>query len=166
MNLKNLLNLQKTIFLKKNNIFAILLVLLIFIFDRFTKINIINNYSDNVFFISDFVNLDLIWNTGIGFGLLSVDSSFIYNLISVFIGLIILILFYVALISKTKDKLIFSVIIGGAIGNFYDRAIYKAVPDFIDVHYGNLHWFTFNTADIFITMGVLIFLFKRTERKK
>ena len=94
MNLKNLLNLQKTIFLKKNNIFAILLVLLIFIFDRFTKINIINNYSDNVFFISDFVNLDLIWNTGIGFGLLSVDSSFIYNLISVFIGLIILILFY------------------------------------------------------------------------
>ena len=166
MNLKNLLNLQKTIFLKKNNIFAILLVLLIFIFDRFTKINIINNYSDNVFFISDFVNLDLIWNTGIGFGLLSVDSSFIYNLISVFIGLIILILFYVALISKTKDKLIFSVIIGGAIGNFYDRAIYKAVPDFIDVHYGNLHWFTFNTADIFITMGVLIFLFKSTKRKK
>ena len=77
-----------------------------------------------------------------------------------------MILFYVALISKTKDKLIFSVIIGGAIGNFYDRAIYKAVPDFIDVHYGNLHWFTFSTADIFITMGVLIFLFKSTERKK
>ena len=62
--------------------------------------------------------------------------------------------------SKTSEKIIFSIIIGGAIGNLYDRLTYNAVPDFIDLHYNNFHWFTFNVADIFITIGILIFMIK------
>ena len=102
----------------------------------------------------------MIWNTGIGFGLFSTDASTLYNSITFLVGLIILILFFIAFRSKNLDKFIYSIIIGGAIGNFYDRLIYKAVPDFIDLHYNNFHWFTFNVADIFITLGIVIFLFK------
>ena len=155
----NLSRFNKLIF-KKSNLYVLLLITLIFTFDRLTKNLIINNFIEKTLYLNDFINLDLIWNIGIGFGLLSYDSLLIYNLITVLIGMVIIILIYIVIISHNLDKLIFSIIIGGALGNFYDRIIYNAVPDFIDLHYKTFHWFTFNVADIFITVGVLAMIFK------
>ena len=121
---------------------------------------IIRSFSDDTYYLNDFINLDLIWNIGIGFGLLSTDSSLLYNFVSIIVAIVIIYLIYILIISDNLDKFILSIIIGGALGNFYDRLIYKAVPDFIDVHYNNFHWFTFNIADIFITMGIMIFIIR------
>ena len=150
----------KNLIFKKQNILFALIILIIFIIDRISKINIINNFNENSYFINSFTNLDLIWNVGIGFGFLSTDSDLIYGMITLFIGLVILMLIYVLILSNNLDKLIYSMIIGGAIGNFYDRLTFKAVPDFIDLHYNNFHWFTFNVADIFITVGIMIFILR------
>ena len=158
MNLIKKFNEKKNMFLKKENILYLFSIILIFSLDRFTKNKIASNTEQNIYFLNEFVNFDLIWNTGIGFGLLSFDSLVIYNSITILIGLIILYLSYIAIASETMDKLIFSIIIGGAFGNFYDRLLYNAVPDFIDVHYNNFHWFTFNVADIFITLGIIFFV--------
>jgi signal peptidase II len=158
MNLIKKFNEKKNMFLKKENILYLFSIILIFSLDRFTKNKIMSNSEQSIYFLNKFVNLDLIWNTGIGFGLLSFDSLVIYNSITILIGLIILYLSYIAIASETMDKLIFSIIIGGAFGNFYDRLLYNAVPDFIDVHYNNFHWFTFNVADIFITLGIIFFV--------
>ena len=160
MNIIDYFNSNKNLFTKKENIILTILVILFFSLDRISKIQIINNFSDRVYLINNFINFDLIWNTGIGFGLLSFDSSIIYNSITVFIGMVILFLIYLAITSANAEKLIFSTIIGGAIGNFYDRLVFSAVPDFIDLHYYNFHWFTFNVADIFITLGIMSFLMK------
>ena len=132
-----------------------MIILFIFGLDRYSKIEIINNFSDTNVYLNDFLNFDLIWNTGIGFGLLKSNTALFYNLISTLIGLVVIILFFLALRSKSFDKIIYSIIIGGALGNFYDRVFYNAVPDFIDIHYRNFHWFTFNIADIFITLGII-----------
>ena len=107
----------------------------------------------------------MIWNTGIGFGLFSSNSTLIYNSITLLIGLIIFILLFIAIDSKKLDKIIYSTIIGGATGNLYDRLLYNAVPDFIDLHYKNFHWFTFNLADIFITIGIIFFIMKGSFEK-
>ena len=141
--------------LKKENCYLLAIILLIFGLDRYSKIEIINNFSDTSVYLNDFLNFDLIWNTGIGFGLLKSNTALFYNLISILIGLVVIILFFLALRSKSFDKIIYSIIIGGALGNFYDRVFYNAVPDFIDIHYRNFHWFTFNIADIFITLGII-----------
>ena len=143
---------------KRENIYSLIIIIFIFIIDRYSKIQITNNFLDNTYYINDFLNFDLIWNTGIGFGLLSWDNSIFYNIITAIIGIVIVTLFYFLLNSKIFDRVSLSLIIGGALGNFYDRLSYKAVPDFIDVHYGNFHWFTFNCADIFITIGIICFL--------
>ena len=148
----------KNDFLKKENIFFLIFAFIIFFFDRITKLKILNTHSDNTIFINDYINIDLIWNIGIGFGFLSTNSILFYNLISILIGIVILSLTYFLIISEKKEKLIYAIIIGGALGNFYDRLIYKAVPDFIDLHYDNFHWFTFNVADIFISIGILVFV--------
>tara|TARA_B100000282_G_C31486450_1_gene378260 strand:+ start:101 stop:589 length:489 start_codon:yes stop_codon:yes gene_type:complete len=145
---------------RKENLYFLIIVLFIFSIDRYLKIEIIKNFSENTFYINDFVNFDLIWNTGIGFGIFSSNSQLIYNLLSCLIFLVIIFLIFYLIRSDKNEKLIFSIIIGGAIGNFYDRLVYKAVPDFIDIHFANFHWFTFNVADIFITLGVIIYLFK------
>jgi signal peptidase II len=154
------INEKKNLFLRLQNIYSLLLIVLIFGLDRLSKIKILNNFSDNTFFVSNYVNLDLIWNTGIGFGLLSSDSFIIYNAITIIIFFVIMVLFYLAAVSRKLDNIIFSLIIGGALGNLYDRLFYNAVPDFIDLHYENLHWFTFNLADIFITLGIIAFIAK------
>ena len=132
----------------------------IFIFDRVSKNYIINNFSDYTYYINDFINVNLIWNIGIGFGFLGTDSTLLYSLVTIIIGLVILYLVYIFVISENLDKFVFSLILGGAFGNIYDRLTYKAVPDFIDLHYNNFHWFTFNVADIFITLGIIIFIIK------
>jgi len=160
MNITDNFNLKKNLFIRKENIIFIILVILFFSLDRVSKIQIITNFSERVYLINNFINFDLIWNTGIGFGLLSFDSSLVYNSITLFIGVIILFLIYLAITSTNAEKLIFSTIIGGAIGNFYDRLTYNAVPDFIDLHYNGFHWFSFNVADIFITFGIISFLMK------
>ena len=154
---KGLRDINLKIFQKKN-IFSLILIIFTFSIDRISKIKILENLSENNFYVNEYVNLNLIWNTGIGFGLLSWDNSIVYNLTTTIIGLVIIMLLYFLLISKKFDRISLSLIIGGALGNFYDRILYKAVPDFIDLHYGNFHWFTFNVADIFITLGITVFI--------
>ena len=149
---------EKKNILKIENIYFLLIIAIIFFLDRLSKIKIIKDLNENTYFINDYINLDLIWNIGIGFGLFSTNSFLFYNLVTVLIGIVILSLFYISIISNKLDKLIYSIIIGGALGNFSDRLIYKAVPDFIDLHYNNFHWFVFNVADIFITLGIFALL--------
>ena len=154
INLKEIINKIIT----KNNLYCLVIIVIIFYLDRYSKIKILNSYSDNIYYINNFINFDLVWNTGIGFGLLSFDSNLYYNLITILILVVIISLVIISLNSDNIDKITFSTIIGGALGNFYDRITFKAVPDFIDLHYGNFHWFTFNVADIFITIGIICFI--------
>ena len=146
---------------QKNNLICLLIIILIFVSDRISKIKIINHQIDNNrVYINDFMKFDLVWNTGIGFGLLSSNSDLVYNLITIIIGAIIIFLIYLIVKSNFLDKTLFSLVMGGALGNFYDRLVYFAVPDFIDIHYQNFHWFTFNIADIFITIGIIMLISK------
>ena len=158
MNLINKLKDTKDNFVKKENIYYLMVILIIFFLDRVSKLKIINHFNESPYYINEYINLDLIWNVGIGFGLLSTSSTLLYNLVTFLIGSVIIFLIYFFAISKKIDKLVYSIIIGGALGNFYDRLIYKAVPDFIDLHYNNFHWFVFNIADIFITIGIVALL--------
>ncbi len=150
----------KNNFFKKENLYYFFIILIIFFLDRRTKNIIKDKYSENQIYINEYINFDLIWNTGIGFGLLSTETSFVYNLVSFLIGIIILGILFIFLTSDKQDKLIYCLITGGALGNFYDRLVFQAVPDFIDLHYNNFHWFTFNVADIFITIGVIVFVIR------
>ena len=137
-----------------------------FLIDRITK-NLILRHSEihNTIYINDFLNFDLVWNTGIGFGLLSLSNVFFYNLITILIFLIIIYIVYMFKKLSMSEKYYFSLILGGAVGNFYDRVDLNAVPDFIDLHYKNFHWFTFNFADIFITLGVLLLILTNILKK-
>ena len=155
----SLKEIKKNIF-KKENYFSLVIILVIFGLDRYSKTIIIKDFNETIFYVNNFLNFDLIWNTGIGFGLLSFNSTFFYNLISGIIATVIIFLIILGINSDKFDKISFSIIIGGAIGNFYDRIYFKAVPDFIDFHYENIHWFTFNLADIFITTGIIAFIIK------
>ena len=149
-----------------NYIICLLIILSAFFLDRFTKHEIIKLASESTTYVNDFINFDLTWNTGIGFGLLSSKSNLIYNLITGIIGTVVVFIIYLIVKSKLIDKFLFSLIIGGAIGNLYDRLVYFAVPDFIDLHYKNFHWFTFNVADIFITAGIITLIAKDLLQKK
>ena len=144
----------------KNNLYCLSVISIIFFLDRYTKLFIINNFTENTYYLNNYINLDLVWNTGIVFGLFSSNSDIIYNLTSLLIITVIICLIYFLIYSEKYEKIIYSIIVGGALGNFYDRMFFKAVPDFIDLHYKNFHWFTFNLADIFITLGIIAFLFK------
>lgn len=153
----NIANIKKN-FLKIENIFYLFFIFLLFYIDRYTKNLILKDYNDNIFYINDYLNFDLIWNTGIGFGLFSTNSSIFYKIVTIFIALVIIFLTYAAVNTNKIEKLIYSFIIGGALGNFYDRLAFQAVPDFLDLHVNNFHWFTFNVADIFITFGIIAFI--------
>jgi len=147
--------------LGKNFFINFSFILLIFLVDRISKIYVI--YLDNKFlgseiFSSKFLNIILIWNDGIAFGLLSFKKESLYDFLSVIILIIILILIFMIIKSYGFKKYSFLMILGGALGNFFDRVFYRAVPDFIDFHIGNLHWFVFNVADIFITIGVIFMI--------
>ena len=151
---------------KKENFYFLIIILLVFSIDRYSKIKIIDNFSETSFYLNNFLNFDLLWNTGIGFGLLSSSTPLLYNLISTIIALVIIFLIIIGIKSDKFDKTVFSVIIGGGLGNFYDRIYYKAVPDFIDLHYNDFHWFTFNVADVFISVGIIIYLVLGVFKKK
>ena len=135
------------------------IVNVIFFLDRYSK-NLILELLENekYLFINNYLNLNLVFNTGIGFGFLSLDAGIYYFILSFFIFLVILTLFLLMLKSNGSEKVFFSFIIGGAIGNLYDRIFFKAVPDFIDFHFHNFHWFSFNIADIFISLGIIFML--------
>ena len=140
----------------------IIIILLIFIFDRTSKMYLINLQStvtDIDFYIFPFLNFYLVWNTGIGFGLASFESNIFYHVLTLIIVIINLVLIYFLLKAKGAYVYLLSIIIGGSLGNLYDRVYYYAVPDFIDLHIGNFHWFIFNVADIFITLGIIGLIF-------
>ena len=122
--------------------------------------------TDGNIFINNYINFDLVWNTGVSFGLLSQDANIYYHAISFMIFLVIIFLSYLIINANFLDKALYSLILGGALGNFYDRAFYFAVPDFIDIHINDFHWFTFNIADIFITIGVIILIGKDLVPRK
>ena len=137
------------------------LVILIFLIDRISKIYVINldkQFLGSEIFSSKFLNIILVWNEGIAFGLFSFDENYLYNILTVIILLIIIIIFFMIRGNRGVKKYSLLMILGGALGNFYDRIFYGAVPDFIDFHISNFHWFIFNFADIFITIGVIFMI--------
>ena len=145
-------------YLNKNSIINLFIVIIIFSLDRISKLYVINLSklnSDIEIFSSSFLNIIVVWNKGAAFGLFSFNEGDLYNIFSGFILLVIIIVLILVFKSKGVKRLSYLLVFGGAIGNFYDRLIYKAVPDFIDFHIGNFHWFVFNVADIFISIGVL-----------
>ena len=147
--------------LGKNFFINLFTILLIFLLDRISKIYVIHqdkNFPGSEIFSSKFLNISLIWNEGIAFGLFSFDDTKLYNVLTLLILIIILVIVFMINKSVGLKKLALLMILGGALGNFFDRIIYKAVPDFIDFHIGNFHWFIFNVSDIFITIGVVLMI--------
>ena len=147
----------------------LLLMFLVFFLDRISKIYILNFFQKNQIqelVISKFFNISLIWNEGIAFGLLNFDNNIIYNVITFIIILISVIILFYAFKTKNFTGLFYAIIFGGALGNLYDRVYFNAVPDFIDLHINNFHWFIFNIADIFISIGVLGLIFSEIFLKK
>tara|TARA_B100002052_G_scaffold295961_1_gene323461 strand:- start:563 stop:1051 length:489 start_codon:yes stop_codon:yes gene_type:complete len=145
----------------KKIIFSLVIVLFIFFLDRITKILILNIAEEvgkvNIY-VNSFLNFYLVWNNGIGFGLLSFDDDYVYNFITVIIILINLIIVYLIYLEKGQKSLFLLIILGGSLGNLFDRLYYNAVPDFIDLNYKGFHWFIFNVADIFITLGIMFLI--------
>ena len=145
----------------KNFFINLTIILSIFLLDRLAKLYVI--YLDKIntsseIFLSKFLNIYLIWNEGIAFGLLSFEKDNLYNILTALIIIIILFLLFLITRSTGLKKYSLTMIIGGALGNVFDRIYYKAVPDFIDFHVDNFHWFIFNIADIFITIGVFLMI--------
>ena len=134
-----------------------IIVFLIFLFDRVSKAYVINyfdSFSETQIMFNSFINIILVWNSGIGFGLLSYQESSIYNLITAIIIFINLIIIYYIWKYEDIRSFFLSLILGGSLGNLFDRIYFSAVPDFIDLNYNDFHWFIFNVADIFISIGV------------
>ena len=160
-------------FLSKNFYISFSIVALIYFLDRLTKIYVIqldkNNLGSDIF-NSAYLNIILIWNKGIAFGLFSFDESHLYNILSLIISIIVVILVIMSLKSHGFKRYSLLMIVGGALGNLHDRIFFNAVPDFIDFHVGNFHWFIFNVSDIFITLGVISMIIleiadNRTEKQ-
>ena len=154
--------------LSKNFFINLSFILLIFLFDRISKIYVIyldNKLLGSEIFSSNFLNIYLIWNEGVAFGLFSFNEKIFYNILTIIIIIIILIIFIMIFKSHGFKKYSLLMILGGALGNVFDRLYYKAVPDFIDFHIGNFHWFIFNVSDIFITIGVILMIILETRNK-
>ena len=147
----------------KNNIFLKLFIIsIIFTLDRVSKTYIINLFNETQFdeiYLLSFINIYFIWNEGIAFGLLDFENDLIYNFITCLIVIISLIILYLAFNNKNYSGFFFAIILGGSLGNLFDRIKYSAVPDFIDIHLANYHWFIFNVADIFISLGIICLIF-------
>ena len=142
----------------KKHLLDFSIIILIFLIDRVSKLLIISSpetYEQYGITITSFLNFNLIWNEGIAFGLFSFDNKFYYSLLTILICSITIIIIWLLLKSEGFERLSFLMIVGGSLGNIFDRIFYSAVPDFIDIHINNFHWFIFNVADIFITLGIL-----------
>ena len=157
--------------LNKNFYLNFSIVILIFLIDRISKLYVIHkdklNFNSEIY-SSKFLNIHLIWNEGIAFGLFSFNEDYLYNFLTFLIFVVIIFIIFMIRQSDSARKYALLLVLGGALGNFFDRLIYKAVPDFIDFHVGNFHWFIFNVSDIFITIGILgmIILELTTNNKK
>ena len=156
----------------KKHLLDFSIIIFIFLIDRVSKLVIIGSpetYEQYGMSVTSFLNFNLIWNEGIAFGLFSFDEKFYYNLLTIFICLITLVIIWLMLKSKGFERFSFIMIIGGSLGNIFDRIYYSSVVDFIDFHVNNFHWFIFNVADIFITIGVIILIvleiFKKNDKK-
>ena len=155
--------------LNKNFVINFLIILSIFALDRFSKIYVIFQNEKNLsneLFESKYLNIYLIWNEGIAFGLLSFDQNFYYDLLTGLICLITLIILWMIIKTNGLEKLAFMMVFGGSLGNIFDRLYYSSVPDFIDIHFGVFDWFIFNVAYIFITLGVILLIFLEIFSKK
>ena len=157
-------------FLNKDFVINFFIILGIFGLDRFTKVYVISENEKNLsseLFVSKYLNINLIYNEGIAFGLLSFNESHMYDFLTILIAGVILIIFFMTLKSAGFKRYSLLMIFGGALGNLYDRIFFKAVPDFIDFHVGNFHWFIFNVSDIFISLGVLfLIIFEIIDNQK
>ena len=162
-------------FYSRKNIFYALIVIFIFLLDRFSKIYILNYVEENGnidIYVNSFLNLILVWNTGIGFGLFSSEGTLFYNLITILIVFINIIIIYFINTAEDYRIYFFLIILGGSLGNLFDRVYYFAVPDFIDLNYKGFHWFIFNVADIFISIGIIcliiseLFFFNKIKNEK
>ena len=154
---------------KKKFFWDFFFIFSIFLIDRVTKILMIHSaeiLGKTTITVTSFLNLNLIWNNGIAFGLFSFDQKIYYNFLTVLIILITLIIFWMILRTEKFERFAFMMIFGGSLGNIFDRLFYSAVPDFIDFHVKNYHWFIFNVADIFITFGVIMLIYHEVFFKK
>ena len=145
----------------KNYYLETILILIVFFLDRISKLFVIHqdkiNFNSEIY-SSKFLNIHLIWNEGIAFGLFSFDENYMYNFLTFLIFMVIIFIIFMIIKSDFFRQYSLLLVLGGALGNFFDRLIYKAVPDFIDFHIGNFHWFIFNVADIFITFGIFFMI--------
>ena len=148
-------------FLNKNFYINFSMVISVYFIDRLTKMFVIqldkNNLGSDIF-NSTYLNIVLIWNKGIAFGLLSFNEDYLYNILSVIISMIVVVLVIMSIKSQGFKRYSLLMVIGGALGNLHDRIFFKAVPDFIDFHIGSFHWFIFNVSDIFITFGIIFLI--------
>ena len=157
-------------FIKNIIFFKLAIIFIVFTLDRLSKIYVINLFNENQLneiYLSKFINIYFIWNEGIAFGLLNFGNELFYNLVSILIAVISLIILYLTFKNKNISGYFFALILGGALGNLYDRIKFSAVPDFIDLHYNGFHWFIFNIADIFILCLIYdeVFLEKKRNEK-
>ena len=147
----------------------IIIILTLFFIDRLSKmysINLQSTGTDIDFYIFPFLNFYLVWNTGIGFGLAAMESNIYYHILTSIIAIVNIGLIFFLIKSKGIYAYSIVLIIGGSLGNLFDRIYYYAVPDFIDLHFGNFHWFIFNVADIFITVGIIGLVFAELSKKE
>ena len=153
----------------KKHLLNFSIIIFIFLIDRASKLLIISSpetYEQYGVSVTSFLNFNLIWNEGIAFGLFSFDEKLYYNFLTIIICLITLVIIWLMFRSKGFEKLGYIMIIGGSLGNIFDRIFYSAVPDFIDIHINNFHWFIFNVADIFITIGIIFLISFEIFNKK
>ena len=156
-------------FLSKNFYISFSIIALIYFLDRLSKIYVIQLYKNNFgseIFNSAYLNIVLIWNKGIAFGLFSFNEAYLYNILSIIISIVIIILVIMSLKNEGFKRYSLLMIVGGALGNLHDRIFFNAVPDFIDFHVENFHWFIFNVADIFISAGVIFMILIEIFDKK
>ena len=149
-------------FIKSSILLKISIIFLIFILDRISKTYVINLFNETQFesiYLLNFLNIYFIWNEGIAFGLLNFNNDLIYNSITLLIILISLTILYLAFKNRNYTGFFYAMFLGGSLGNLFDRIKFSAVPDFIDIHIGNYHWFIFNVADIFISLGIICLIF-------
>ncbi len=155
--------------INKRFVVNFLIIFIIFFLDRISKIYILSlaeNRENIDITINSFINIILIWNSGIGFGLFQFDQTAAYNVVTILIILINIIIIYLLFNADNLSKIFFAMILGGSLGNLFDRVYYSAVPDFIDLNYNGYHWFVFNVADIFITIGIFALLLSEIFIKK
>jgi len=153
----------------KKHLFTFIVIVSIFLLDRISKLLIINLepiYGLSSYSPTSFLTFELIWNEGIAFGLLSFNDNLYYNIITLLIIIVTLIVFLIMTKSTDIEKYGFMMVFGGSLGNIFDRLYYSSVPDFIDFHFKNFHWFIFNVADIFITIGVFLLIYSEFFKKK